>query len=50
MNGCRYGGFPKEGVPFGGPYNKDYGILGSILETPFWDITIYIYGGGVSQN
>ena len=25
------GGFPKLGVPFWGPYNKDYSILGSIL-------------------
>ena len=24
-----YGGFPKLGVLFGGPYNKDYNILGS---------------------
>ena len=30
-----YGGFPKLGVPFlGGPYNKDYSILGSILGVP----------------
>ena len=30
-----YGGFPKLGVPFfGGPYNKDYSILGSILGSP----------------
>ena len=29
-----YGGFPKLGVPFGDPYNKDYGILGSILGYP----------------
>ena len=28
------GGFPKLGVPFGGPNNKDYGILGSILGSP----------------
>ena len=26
-----YGDFPKLGVPFGGPYNKDYSILGSTL-------------------
>ena len=27
---CRseYGGFPKLGVPFWGPYNKDYSIWG----------------------
>ena len=29
-----FGGFPKLGVPFGGPYNKDYSILGSILGYP----------------
>ena len=28
------GGFPKLEVPFGGPYNKDYSILGSILGSP----------------
>ena len=30
-----YGGFPKIRVPFGGPYNKDYSILGSILGSPY---------------
>ena len=34
----RHGGFPKLGVPFGGPYDncydKDYRILGSILGSP----------------
>ena len=29
-----YGDFPKLGVPFGGPHNKDYSILGSILGSP----------------
>ena len=29
------GVFPKLGVPFGGPYNKDYKILGSILGSPY---------------
>ena len=29
------GGFPKLGVPFGGPYNKDYSILGSVLGSPY---------------
>ena len=28
------GGFPKIGVPFWGPHNKDYNILGSILGSP----------------
>ena len=26
-----YGGFPTLGVPFWGPQNKDYSILGSTL-------------------
>ena len=28
------GSFPKLGVPFWGPHNKDYSILGSILGSP----------------
>ena len=32
----KYGGFPKLGVPFGGPNNKDYSILGSILGSPYF--------------
>ena len=36
-----YGGFPKLGVPFWGPHNKDYCILGSILGVRlFWETTI----------
>ena len=27
----KLGGFPKLGVPFEGPYKKDYSILGFIL-------------------
>ena len=39
-----------RGTIFGGPNNKDYSILGSILEFPlFWDTTIYrgyvVHGG-----
>ena len=30
------GDFPKLGVPFGGPYDKDYTILGSILGSPYF--------------
>ena len=30
------GGFPKLGVPFGGPNDKDYSILGSILGSPYF--------------
>ena len=29
-----FGSFPKSGVPFWGPLNKDYSILGSILGSP----------------
>ena len=29
------GGFPKLGVPFLGPQNKDYSILGSMLGSPY---------------
>ena len=29
------GSFPKLGVPFWGPYNKDYSILGSILGSSY---------------
>ena len=31
-----YGSFPKLGVPFGGPYNRDYSILGSKLGSPYF--------------
>ena len=30
-----WGGFPKLGVPFGGPQNKDAIILGSMVGVPF---------------
>ena len=30
------GGFPKLGVPFGDPHNKDYSILGSTLGSPYF--------------
>ena len=33
--GTRCGGFPKIGIPFGGPNNKDYSILGSRLGSPY---------------
>ena len=29
-------GFPKLGIPFWGPYNQDYSILGSILEPRYF--------------
>ena len=32
--GVRLGGFLKLGYHFGGPYNKDYSVLGSILGYP----------------
>ena len=31
----KYGGFPKLGVPFGGPYNKDYSICSHFEATTF---------------
>ena len=34
--GLLYGGFPKLGVPFWGPYNKDYSILGSRMGSPYF--------------
>ena len=34
MSMLPYRGFLKLGVPFGGPHNKDYSILGSILGSP----------------
>ena len=30
------GGFPKLGVIFEAPHNKDYSILGSILGSPYF--------------
>ena len=30
------GAFPKLGLPFGGPYNKDVNTLGSILGSPYF--------------
>ena len=31
-------GFPERGVPFWGPYNTDFSISGSILDSPiFWE-------------
>ena len=32
----QFEGFPKLGVPFRGPKNKDYSILGSILGSPYF--------------
>ena len=29
-------GFPKLGVPFGAPHNKDYSIFGSVLGSPYF--------------
>ena len=29
-----FGSFPKLGIPFWGPHNKDYSIFGSILGSP----------------
>ena len=37
-----YGDFPKLGVPFRGPNNKDYSILGSILGYPYFGKLPYL--------
>ena len=34
MNAC--GSFPTLGVPFGGPHNKDYSLLGQLASQAFW--------------
>ena len=34
-----YGIFPKSGVLFWGPYNKDYSISGSIFGSPYFGET-----------
>ena len=39
-----YGSFPKLWVPFWGPYNKDCGILGSILGSPYFGKLPYTLG------
>ena len=31
-----FGGFPKLGVPFRGPYNKDYTIFGVYIGVPLY--------------
>ena len=31
----KYGSFPKLGLPFWGPYNRDYSILGLILGSSY---------------
>ena len=47
------GGFPKLGVPFGAPYNKDYSILGSILGSPYFGTnsvsSVLAQGSSVSE-
>ena len=47
-----YEGFPKLGVPFQGPHNKDYSIWGSILGSPyFWETTIWgLYRDNGKEN
>ena len=42
---CRFGDFPKKGVPVGGPHNKDYSILGSILGSPYFRKLPFMLGG-----
>ena len=36
VKGILSGGFPNYGYLFGGPHNKDYSILGSILGSPYF--------------
>ena len=37
------GGFPKiRGTLFGGPHNKDYGILESVLGSPYFGKLLYL--------
>ena len=38
-----YGGFPRLGVPFWGPHNKDYRLLGSILGSHYFGKLPYVY-------
>ena len=40
-----YGDFPKLGVPFWGPNNKDYSILGSILGSLYFGKLPYVAHG-----
>ena len=35
-----YIGFPKLGIPFSGPNNKDYNILGSMLGSPCYFVKL----------
>ena len=45
------GVFQNYGYHFGGPYNKDYGILGSILGSPYVGKLPYEgYIGGLYGN
>ena len=45
-----YGGFPKLGLPFGGPHNKDYRILESVLGSPYLGKLPYTYPKPGSQR
>ena len=50
-----YGGLPKLGVPYWGPHNQDFSILGSILGSPYlgklpyrvWGLGLRVLGFGV---
>ena len=48
-----FGGFPKLGYHFGGPYGEDYSILGVRVgsahfgKLPFWHMSIF--GGGYAS-
>ena len=47
-------GFPKLGVPFWGPNNKEYSILGSVLGSPKFGKLLYlllqVLSGGQSRS
>ena len=46
-----YGGFPKLGGSLiGGPYNKDYSILGSILGSPHFGKLPYVASDGILMS
>ena len=48
--GIVYGSFPKLGVPFWGPNNKDYSILGSILGSPYFGKLPYNRRPGMTRS
>ena len=39
----RFGGFLKLGVPFGGPHNEEYSILGSMLGSLYFGKLPFVF-------